>query len=182
MCLLSGQSHRNWQLCWQSRTSSRFRRCRTQAWFQAHKNVINRRERRAIESRGGNLRVVPSSGTVDGWRRGTYREQRVGRGWAPPCLAPGRGPAPSQSTAWWGWAAPARPQAWPAGRAEAHQVPRGHCWGREAPARPRSGTATGPRRPRLGRVAPGVQRRPLMGRLWIWRQWWRSAKWKKLIG
>ena len=172
MCLLLGQSHRNWQLCWQSRTSSRFRRCRTQAWFQAHENVINRRERRAIESRGGNLRVVPSSGTVDGWRRGTYREQRVGRGWAPPCLPPGRGPAPSQSTTWWGRTAPARPQAWPAGRAaivgdEKHR--RGRVQGRRRVLGGRG----------WGRVAPGVQRRPLMGRLWIWRQWWRSAKWKK---
>jgi len=90
----------------------------------------------------------------------------VGRGWAPPCLTPWRGPAPSQSTAWWGRAAPARPQAWPAGRAEAHQVPRGHCWGREAPTRPRSGTVTGPRRPRLGtggagRAATAIDGTPL---------------------
>ena len=45
-------------------------------------------------------------------------------------------------------------------------MPRGHCWGREAPARPRSGTATGPRRPRLGtggagRAATAIDGTPL---------------------
>ena len=42
----------------------------------------------------------------------------------------------------------------------------GHCWGREAPARPHSGTATGPRRPRLGtggagRAATAIDGTPL---------------------